>query len=116
MSQHRAQAEVYARQGDFSAAAEQLQIALKTNSGDFYQKSSIEARLKELRELAANKAKMKEKATLMALPSIPAVARVCLIPDLRIMLTTAGYRHLLLGGWSIYPADFPARAWPETSQ
>jgi predicted Zn-dependent protease len=59
MSQHRAQAEVYARQGDFSAAAEQLQIALRTNSGDFYQNSSIEARLKELRELAANKAKMK---------------------------------------------------------
>ena len=59
MSQHRAQAEAYARQGDFSAAAEQLQIALRTNSGDFYQNSSIEARLKELRELAANKAKKK---------------------------------------------------------
>jgi predicted Zn-dependent protease len=59
MSQHRAQAEAYARQGDFSAAAEQLQIALRTNSGDFYQNSSTEARLKELRELAANKAKKK---------------------------------------------------------
>jgi predicted Zn-dependent protease len=59
MSQHRAQAEVYARRGDFSAAAEQLQIALRTNSGDFYQNSSIEARLKELRELAANKTKKK---------------------------------------------------------
>ncbi len=59
MSQHRAQAEVYARQGEFSAAVEQLQIALKTSSGDFYQNSSIEARLKELREQAANKAKAK---------------------------------------------------------
>ncbi|SEK29457.1 M48 family metalloprotease [Nitrosovibrio tenuis] len=55
MSQHRAQAEVYARQGDFPAAVEQLQIALRTSNGDFYQTSSVEARLKELRELAANK-------------------------------------------------------------
>ena len=59
MSQHRAQAEVYARQGDFPAAAEQLQIALRTEQRYFYQNSSIEARLKELRELAANKAKTK---------------------------------------------------------
>jgi beta-barrel assembly-enhancing protease len=56
MSQHRAQAEVYTRQGNFPAAVEQLQIALKSNEGDFYQMSSVEARLKELRALAdANK-------------------------------------------------------------
>jgi beta-barrel assembly-enhancing protease len=60
MSQHRAQAEVYTRQGNFSAAIEQLQIALKSNEGDFYQMSSLEARLKELRALAA--AKKKEKS------------------------------------------------------
>ncbi|HEX8874944.1 MAG TPA: M48 family metalloprotease [Nitrosospira sp.] len=59
MSQHRAQAEVYARQGNFSAAVEQLQIALNASNGDFYQNSSVEARLKELRELAADKAKKK---------------------------------------------------------
>ncbi|MEP6605929.1 MAG: M48 family peptidase, partial [Nitrosospira sp.] len=53
MSQHRAQAEVYMQQGNFPAAVEQLQIALKSNEGDFYQMSSLEARLKELRTLAA---------------------------------------------------------------
>ena len=53
MSQHRAQAEVYMQQGNFPAAVEQLQIALKSNEGDFYQMSSLEARLKELRALAA---------------------------------------------------------------
>lgn len=52
MMQHRAQAEVYTRQGNVHAAIEQLQIALKGDDGDFYQKSSAEARLKELRILA----------------------------------------------------------------
>ena len=46
--QHRAQAEVYALRGNFLAAIEQLQIAQKAGDGDFYQKSSVEARLKEL--------------------------------------------------------------------
>lgn len=53
MSQHRAQAEAYTRQGEFPAAIEQLQIALRNGDGDFYQMSIAEARLKELRELAA---------------------------------------------------------------
>ncbi|MEO7464934.1 MAG: tetratricopeptide repeat protein, partial [Nitrosospira sp.] len=53
MSQHRAQAEIYMQQGNFPAAVEQLQIALKSNEGDFYQMSSLEARLKEFRALAA---------------------------------------------------------------
>lgn len=52
MMQHRAQAEVYTRQGNVHAAIEQLQIALRGDDGDFYQKSSAEARLKELRILA----------------------------------------------------------------
>jgi predicted Zn-dependent protease len=51
--QHRALAEVYSRQGNYPAAIEQLQIALKNTDGDFYQMSSVEARLRELRELAA---------------------------------------------------------------
>jgi predicted Zn-dependent protease len=46
--QHRALAEAYALRGNISAAIEQLQIAQKSGDGDFYQKSSVEARLKEL--------------------------------------------------------------------
>jgi predicted Zn-dependent protease len=51
--QHRAQAEAYVRQGYLAAAIDQLQTALRRNDGDFYQVSGVEARLKELRELAA---------------------------------------------------------------
>lgn len=47
--QHRAQAEGYVRQGNLGAAIEQLQIALAGGDGDFYQLSSAEARLRELR-------------------------------------------------------------------
>ena len=46
--EHSALAEVYVLQGNFPAAIEQLQIAQKAGDGDFYQKSSVEARLKEL--------------------------------------------------------------------
>ena len=49
--QHRALAEAYALRGNFPAAIEQLQIAQKAGDGDFYQKSSVEARLKELMAL-----------------------------------------------------------------
>jgi predicted Zn-dependent protease len=48
MLQHQSQAEAYVRQGNLSAAIEQLQIALHSGDGDFYQLSSAEARLKEL--------------------------------------------------------------------
>jgi predicted Zn-dependent protease len=51
LAQHRAQAEAYARMGNLSAAVEQLQIGLKSPDGDFYQLSSAEARLRELRKL-----------------------------------------------------------------
>ena len=50
---HRALAEAYAQRGNLVAAIEQLQIALKTREGDFYQLSSAEARLKELKALDA---------------------------------------------------------------
>ncbi len=50
---HRALAEAYARRGNLTAAIEQLQIALKSDEGDFYQLSSAEARLKELKALDA---------------------------------------------------------------
>ncbi|MDN5835884.1 MAG: M48 family metalloprotease [Nitrosospira sp.] len=59
MMQHRAQAEVYARQGNVQAAIGQLLIALRTGDGDFYQKSGAEARLKELRAMAADDKKDK---------------------------------------------------------
>ncbi|HVY05866.1 MAG TPA: M48 family metalloprotease [Burkholderiales bacterium] len=48
LQQHRALAEVYALRGNTPGAIEQLQIAQKSGDGDFYQKSSVEARLKEL--------------------------------------------------------------------
>lgn len=47
--QHKAQAEAFARQGQIGAAVEQLQLAARSGDGDFYQLSSVEARLRELR-------------------------------------------------------------------
>ena len=47
--QHQSQAEGYLRQGYLRAAVEQLQIAARSGDGDFYQLSSVEARLRELR-------------------------------------------------------------------
>lgn len=47
--QHRAQAEVYLRQGHLGAAVEQLELAVRAGDGDFYQLSAAEARLRELR-------------------------------------------------------------------
>jgi len=37
--------------GNLAAAMEQLRIGLKSGDGDFYQTSSAESRLKELRRL-----------------------------------------------------------------
>jgi predicted Zn-dependent protease len=47
--QHQAQAEAYVLQGSLPAAIEQLQLAQKSGDGDFYQLSSVEARLRDLR-------------------------------------------------------------------
>lgn len=49
MMQHKSQAEAYVSAGNLAAAIEQLQLALRNGDGDFYQMSSIEARLRELR-------------------------------------------------------------------
>jgi beta-barrel assembly-enhancing protease len=49
LQQHRAQAEAYVLLGSIPAAIEQLQIGLKTGDGDYYQLSSAEARLRQLR-------------------------------------------------------------------
>jgi predicted Zn-dependent protease len=56
--QHQAQAEVYYRRGNLMGAMDQLQIAKRSSDGDFYQLSSVEARLNQLRgEIAALKGK-----------------------------------------------------------
>ena len=61
--QHQSLAEAYVRIGNLSAAVDQLQIAVRSGDGDYYQQSSVEARLKELRtELAAENKQKKPKA------------------------------------------------------
>lgn len=49
LPQHRAQAEAYYRVGNLRGAIEQLVLAQKSGDGDFYQQSSVDARLRELR-------------------------------------------------------------------
>lgn len=49
LAAHRSQAEAYAFMGTIPAAIEQLQIGLKAGDGDYYQMSSAEARLRQLR-------------------------------------------------------------------
>jgi len=61
IAQHRAQAEAHYRRGNLAAAVEQLELAVRMKSNDFYEISSAESRLRELRaqleiERAAEKA------------------------------------------------------------
>lgn len=51
MDAHLAQAEAHVRQGAVGAAIEQLQLALRSGSGDFHKMSIAEARLRELRAI-----------------------------------------------------------------
>ena len=51
LQQHRALAESYYRRGNISSAIEQLVLAQKSADGDFYQQSSVDARLRQLRSL-----------------------------------------------------------------
>ena len=46
---HQALAESYIKQGNLQAAMDQLQIAIKSGDGDFYQKSSVESRIREIK-------------------------------------------------------------------
>lgn len=48
---HQAQGEAYFRRYDIPKAVEQMDLAVKAGDGDFYQRSSVEARLNELRLL-----------------------------------------------------------------
>lgn len=51
---HQAQAESYYLLGNLHAAIEQLELAQRAGDGDFYQQSSVEARLKQLKQLKAS--------------------------------------------------------------
>jgi len=62
LAQHRAQGEAYARMGNIDAAIEQLQIGLKSGDGDFYEKSSAEARLRELRRIQRDQKRQEKKS------------------------------------------------------
>jgi len=57
MLEHRAQAEVYFLKGHYGAAIDQLKTALQHGNGNFYQLSSIEARLKQLQTLKSDEEK-----------------------------------------------------------
>jgi predicted Zn-dependent protease len=50
VAQHRSQAEALQRRGNLARAVEQLELAVKAKGGDFYETSSAEARLQELRQ------------------------------------------------------------------
>jgi predicted Zn-dependent protease len=54
MLQHHAQAEVYIRRGQFTNAIKQLQIALRHRNNNFYQISSVEARLNQIEKIVAD--------------------------------------------------------------
>jgi len=47
---HQAQGEAYYRNFDLGSAVEQMELAVKSGDGDFYQQSIVEARLKQLRQ------------------------------------------------------------------
>lgn len=47
--QHKALAEAYLLQGQLPAAIEQLELAQKAKDGDFYERSAIDARLRQLK-------------------------------------------------------------------
>ena len=51
LQQHRALAESYYRLGNIPAAIEHLVLAQKSGDGDFYQQSSVDARLRQLRSI-----------------------------------------------------------------
>jgi len=58
-NQHRSQAELYALNGQFSAAVEQLVLAQRAADGDFYEMSAADARLRELRVRQLEEAKQR---------------------------------------------------------
>ena len=59
--QHQSLGEAYVRIGNISAAVDQMEIAVRSGDGDYYQQSSVEARLKELRAQLASEKSTKQK-------------------------------------------------------
>lgn len=59
--QHRSLAEVYALQGQTGAAIEQLQLAQRAGDANFYELSTIDARLRELKQRQAEEIKENRK-------------------------------------------------------
>jgi predicted Zn-dependent protease len=59
MLQHRALAESYMLKGHYAGAIDQLQTALQNSNGNFYQLSSVEARLKHVQALKKEEEKGK---------------------------------------------------------
>ncbi len=57
--QHRAQAEFYVLRGQLGEAVEQLRFAQQDTDGNFYEQSTVDARLRELRKLQVEEAKEK---------------------------------------------------------
>ena len=58
---HRAQAEAFLLRGNVPAAIDQLQIAVRSGDGDFYELSAAEARLRELRAIDAENRKQRQQ-------------------------------------------------------
>jgi predicted Zn-dependent protease len=56
---HQSQSEAYYRKYDLARAIEQMELAAKAGDGDFYQKSIVEARLKQLRQMLGDVKKSK---------------------------------------------------------
>lgn len=56
---HQAQGEAYYRKYDLARAIEQMDLAVKAKDGDFYQKSIVEARLNQLRQMLGDEKKPK---------------------------------------------------------
>jgi len=61
LQQHRSQAESYLLPGQLGAAVEQLQFAQQAGDGDFFEKSAVDARLRDLRKLLAEEVNEKKR-------------------------------------------------------
>jgi beta-barrel assembly-enhancing protease len=60
LQEHRSLAEAYRLQGQLPEAVEQLQLAQRSPDGDFYERSQVDARLREMKALLAEDMKRKK--------------------------------------------------------
>lgn len=61
LQQHRAQGEAYYLQGQLMPAIEQFELAQKSDDGDFYEHSQVDARLRALKRRLAEEMKQKKQ-------------------------------------------------------